>query len=109
MQSKTGQATFSMKKKGEELGPGESLVSGDFPRFKLVTVPDQDVDKPDSFDPPIINPVAILTGFDVRFEESESGPFEGQGRPFWFWQIRSTVLPSLNFDTERSQLQFGER
>ena len=68
MQVRGGITAFELRRKGDDLPPDEQLAGEeDFPRFKLVPV--------NMFTPPVINPVPILTGFDVDFNPA------GNGRP----------------------------
>lgn len=76
MQIRTGEVSFETIRKGDDISDGAQLTGGDFPRFKLVEI--------NGFEVPIISPVALLTGFDVAFEE-------GDGRPFGHLDIRVEV------------------
>lgn len=82
MQIQTGEVTFSMRRKGEDLADGEVLEGGDFPRSRIITV--------GGFEAPIKNPAVFLTGFDVEFE-----PASGEGRPFGNLDVRLEVADPL--------------
>lgn len=71
----TGEASFQNIRKGQDLGDGEQLTAGDFPRFKLVEI--------GGFEEPVTNPAAFLTGFDIEFE--------GDDRPFGHLDVRVDI------------------
>jgi len=102
MQHRTGQTTFAMRRKGDEL-PDDEFLEGDegenFPRFKLVEI--------EGFKPPITNPVAFLNGFSVAFEVSESEPEEG-GRPFGHLDVRVAINDVFD-DTVTVKVIYGLR
>lgn len=100
MQVRNAETTFQMLRKGEPLPEDENLTGGDFPRFKLVEV--------GGFTPPVSSPAALLTGFDVEFEESESGAFEGEGRPLGHMDVRVAVEDVFD-DTVTIRVTFGLR
>ena len=82
---------FQMLPQGRRSAGRRNIAATATPRFKLVDVPD--------FDPPVTNPIALLSGFDVAIDRDEPGDgLEGRGRPFGHLDVRVDIKEV--FDTK---------